>query len=255
MFLQQIDPSTLPNKVFTIAEIRRVLEFLRHQQTERATSTRRSFWPQVLADETLTECVRRHHPSSMSAWHRLIVFRLSCCCGLRSKEICHLRLKDLVLHAERPHIRIRREATKANAKGLGYARAVPLWWDSATLDDLQDYEAYLSTRKGPEGEEDNPYVVYSTKGQDSKGPTKMLTRSGMRYKWEGAVAVLPPQRRLSIHCGRHSFCSHALLVGRTIVEVQKAAGHRWITTTQVYLHALENGTDLPDVFPEEEIDW
>jgi integrase len=255
MFTQQIDYFTLPNKVLTIDEIRRVLESLREDQVSKSISTRRRLWPEVIQGESILERVRQHHPSTISAWQRLIVFRLACCCGLRNKEIRLLRLRDLVLDCERPHVRVRSEATKASAHGPGHSRAVPLWWDKSTLSDLQDYVSYLRTRRGPEGEEENPFVLYDTGGRSGRGPHMGVGRSGASYKWDSSLLVLPEHRRLSIHCGRHSFCSHALVAGRTLVEVQKAAGHRWITTTQVYLHALESGADLPDIFPEQEIDW
>jgi len=250
-----MDYFTLPNKVLTIEEIRKVLESLRDDQVARATSTRRRLWPEAIQGESLVERVRKHHPSTIAAWQRLIVFRLACCCGLRNKEIRLLRFQDLCLDFEKPYIRVRSETTKANAHGPGRSRAVPLWWDSATLNDLRDYAAYLRTRKGPTGEEGNPFVVYDTSCRDGRGPHKGVGRSGASSKWDSALLVLPEHRRLSIHCGRHSFCSHSLVAGRTLVEVQKAAGHRSIVTTQVYLHALESGTDLPDVFPEEEINW
>lgn len=245
---------TIPNKVLTIEEIRHVLKTLRDWQTESAMSNTRRFWPELLADETARErATLRNRPSSIVAWQDLITFRLSCCCGLRSKEIRGLRLKDLQLEGKYPILRVRGETSKASAFGPGRSRAVPLWWDQATLEDLRDYEAFLQTRKGPEGEEGNPFVVYPARV--GSGVQKPFSRSGIAKKWKTALSALPEHRRLSIHSGRHSFCSHALASGRTLVEVQKAAGHRWVTTTQIYLHALESGTDLPDVFPEEEIDW
>src|SRR5204863_2087529 len=66
-------------------------------------------------------------PRSGNTWLNLILVRLSCCCGLRVSEIAGLRISDIRVEAARPHIRIRRGASKG-----GRARVVPLWWDSRT---------------------------------------------------------------------------------------------------------------------------
>ena len=56
-----------------------------------------------------------HRKSSRSVNTRqtLIVFRLSCCCGLRVSEVCGLRMRDIRVNVERPYLRI----PKAVAKG------------------------------------------------------------------------------------------------------------------------------------------
>lgn len=249
-----IDP-TLPNKVFTMAEIRQVLASLRQDQTEDCMSHDRRFWPEIMDPNTLDSSVASAmtRPSSIIAWQRLILFRLSCCCGLRSMEIRGLRLNDLDLYSPRPHVRVRSEITKSSQWGPGRSRPVPLWWDSSTLEDLRDWAAYLKRMPGPPEDPRNPYVQYSI--LSAKQSAKPMGRSTLENRWRQIVKVLPEHRRLSPHKGRHSFCTHALVAGRSLKEVQQAAGHSSLITTQIYLHALESGTDLPDVFPDDEIDW
>ncbi len=70
----------------------------------------------VLADLT------RKAPRSRNSWLNLILVRLSCCCGLRVSEIAGLRISDVRVEPSRPHIRIRRGASKG-----GRPRMVPLW--------------------------------------------------------------------------------------------------------------------------------
>jgi integrase len=43
---------------------------------------------------------------------------------------------------------------------------------------------------------------------------------------------------LTIHHGRHTFISHALAGGRSLAEVQAAAGHANVALTSAYLHIL-----------------
>ena len=64
----------------------------------------------------------------------LVLFRLACCCGLRASEIAQLRLDDVRVDLERPHLRIRRGAAKG-----GRPRIVPLWWEADTLCDLRQW--------------------------------------------------------------------------------------------------------------------
>jgi integrase len=65
----------------------------------------------------------------------LILVRLACCCGLRVSEIAGLRISDVRGEPSRPHIRIRRGASKG-----GRPRVVPLWWDAGTLADLKRWK-------------------------------------------------------------------------------------------------------------------
>jgi integrase len=217
----------LPNRVLTIQEVRQVLGDLH----ERKVSTGRA---------------RLYSPGQHHAWINLAIFRLAACCGLRSKEIRNLRLSDLKLNGPKPYINIRAEITKSSRYGPGRRRAVPLWWDKGTYDDIADYAAFLKSCMAP-----NPFVIRSIRDDAVQG--RPMPRSRVADRWKTAISVLDGDRvkMLSIHCGRHTFCTHALRSGRSLKEVQIAAGHRWVSTTEVYLHALETG-HLPDVFPEED---
>src|SRR5258707_14820726 len=84
----------------------------------------------VLAD------AQRKAESSLNARRNLIIVRLACCCGLRVAEIADLQLDDVFVDVERPHLRLRREATQGHK-----TRCVPLWWDGGTLNDLRGWRA------------------------------------------------------------------------------------------------------------------
>jgi site-specific recombinase XerD len=77
-----------------------------------------------------------------------------------------------------------------------------------------------------------------SQAKSTKG--KQLSARNLQNRWRVAIKVLGPERvrLLSIHCGRHSFCSHALAGGRKITEVRDAAGHANISTTSIYSHAV-----------------
>ena len=79
----------------------------------------------------LLDDLRRKAPRSPNTRLNLVLFRLATCCGLRVSEIASLRVSDLRVKMNRPHVRIRRGAAKG-----GRPRNVPLWWDAGTLADL-----------------------------------------------------------------------------------------------------------------------
>jgi len=84
--------------------------------------------------------------------------------------------------------------------------------------------------------------ICSTSAQSFENP---LDRMNLSRRFKQAIKVLGPDCCSSIHDGRHSFASIALAAGRTLPEVRDALGHRNISTTSVYLHALDDGTVGP----------
>jgi integrase len=178
---------------------------------------------------------------SANKFRCLIIFRLSCCCGLRVKEICGLNLGDITTVGSRPAIRIRKAITKGQDEKRR-ARLVPLWWDSGTLEDLRSWVAYRrDLGAGPL----DPFICCTDAGKVGQ----RRTARGTAKQWRSAIKVLGPERvrQLSIHTGRHTFISQALHMGRKLPEVRDAAGHRSVGTTSGYLHMIES-TDVPDLF-------
>jgi len=180
--------------------------------------------------------LKRKAPRSPSTRLNLVVFRLACCCGLRASEIAGLRLDDVVVAGDRPHLRIRRHVAKG-----GRRRTVPLWWDSGTLADLAAWRA----ERGAQG---GDFFVASRTSAEGGKP---LSRHTLRKRFLTACKVLGPARRrtLTIHHGRHTFISHALAGGRSLAEVRDAAGHASLLATSAYLHvAVEDGEGTGRLF-------
>lgn len=173
----------------------------------------------------LTE-LRRKSARSRNTRLNLVLFRLATCCGLRASEIASLLVGDLRTEHTRPHLRIRRGASKG-----GRPRTVPLWWDKGTLDELAAWKAER-VRLGANAEE--PFLV---PGKSAKAGVT-FSRHTLRKRFRTACKVLGVERLagLTIHHGRHTFISHALAGGRTLAEVRDAAGHANVSITSTYLH-------------------
>lgn len=186
-----------------------------------------------------------HHPSRCrhkNTMINLMVFRLSACCGLRVKEIAGLNVGDVVLAMPQPHIRVRKAITKGVVEQRR-ERYVPLWWDKGTYEDIKRHIEFIDLPN------DYPLVCSLSRGTCGR----RIKKRSLQVRWETALRLLSPQRRaqLSIHCGRHTFCSHALAAGRTLPEVRDAAGHTNLATTSIYLHSIPDRQQPPDIFSDE----
>jgi integrase len=185
--------------------------------------------------------LKRRKKRSVSSFLNLTIFRLATCCGLRRKEIAGLRFSDLVLAGARPCIVVRKDNTKGR-QGKRRARKVPLWWDAGTLDDIKEWVAFRKTM----GVTSSSPVVC---GVSKANRGKPLTGDLLAKRWKAAIRCLGPDRvrQLSIHCGRHSFCSLSKRAGHSSIEIRDAVGHTREATTNIYLHAVESDS-VPDVF-------
>jgi len=187
---------------------------------------------------TVLSDLQRKASRSANTWLNLVLVRLSCCCGLRASEIANLHISDIRVEPSRPHIRIRRGASKG-----GRSRTVPLWWDSGTLADLAKWKAErLRLGATP----DAPFVSSLRLGR----PMKTLSRHTLRRRFRTACKVLGRERleTLTIHHGRHTFISHALAGHRTLAEVRDAAGHANVSITSAYLHVAVEDDGVGELF-------
>ena len=172
----------------------------------------------------------------------LTLFRLTTCCGLRVSEATGLRLRDVCVNVDRPRIKV----PAAVAKGMkvrrtngqtvkvgrrAVAREIPLTWDSATLADLRSWKE-LRERQGASASD-----LYLC-SQQATAFGRKLDRRNARVRFIGACRVLGEDRaeELTVHCGRHTFVSHALAGGKSLAEVREAAGHSNVSTASLYVH-------------------
>lgn len=165
----------------------------------------------------------------------LIIFRLSTFCGLRVGEISQLKVGHIAgIGGEKPQLCL----PKGIVKGKRKRRFVPLWWDKGTLDDLS---AWVRDRN------DDEWVLFI-----KNDPYRQMHVKRIQKRFKTAIRALGPSRvkQLSIHCGRHTFCSLSMYRGRSLPDVMAAAGHSGMGTTSRYVHANVSSEKMPDLLEE-----
>jgi site-specific recombinase XerD len=205
----------------------------------------------VLAD------LKRRARRSANSHQNLVIFRLATCCGLRASEITGLRIQDVRTGLARPYLFVGRAIAKCKK-----TRQVPLWWDRGTLNDLTAWKQ----RRRADGAQPTGYFVCA---MSKRARGRRLSRVNVRHRFQVACRILgdehrfigeeiygetarkkgqPYRKQLTLHHGRHSFCSHALAGGRSLAEVRDAAGHADISTTSVYIHVVGRDEEPGNLF-------
>ena len=181
----------------------------------------------------------RRKARSKNTRQNLIIFSLSTFCGLRVSEIVGLTLANVKLNREEPCIYIPKSLGKGKKK-----RTVPIWGDPT----IADLRAWKAEREDMEASSSDPFVCSLANGPKGHKKTglpslgnALITRNA-QARWKASIKVLGSERvaDLSIHSGRHSFCSHSLDRGVSLACVRDAAGHASISTTSIYLHKVGN---------------
>jgi site-specific recombinase XerD len=179
---------------------------------------------------------------SINARQNLVIVTLAAKCGLRVSEVVGINMSNVHVSAKPYNVVV----TKAVGKGKK-GRTVPIW-DVPTLKVLQQWK---EEREKQGAKPSDPFVCSQAKSTLGKP----LSRRNAQFRFKTALAPLGEERieRLSIHSGRHSFCSIALHHGKSLPDVQRAAGHSSVAVTSIYLHALGDDQPVDDLFaPQQE---
>lgn len=154
--------------------------------------------------------------------HRLLLAMLYGC-GLRSFELCKLKISDIDLDRKQVHIR----------QGKGRKdRYLPL---CELL--VRGITSYL--------ENDKP-VEYLFNGQSSAdGSYSALSTRGLQWVMRQSRQRSGIKKQITSHTLRHSYATHLLEMGTDIITLKDLLGHEDIQTTLIYLHVARVGRQLP----------
>ncbi len=151
--------------------------------------------------------------------HRLIIAMLYGC-GLRSYELCNLRIEDVDF--ERKTVFVRKQ------KGH-YDRYIPL--NGFLAGGLLKYlrSEYPVT------------YLFNSQVTQKGGEPKGLTTNGIRWLIKESRGKITTKKKITSHMLRHSYATHLLEQGLNIVSLKECLGHAHIETTMVYLHVTNLG--------------
>lgn len=145
--------------------------------------------------------------------HRLILGMLYGC-GLRSYELCNLKLADIDF--DRRTVFIPKKKGKID-------RYVPL---SQHL--VRGLKKYIKT------ETPQTYLFNSQVTKDGKA--RGLTTNGIQWVIKENRSKIGSCKKITAHTLRHSFATHLLEYGVDIVSLKELLGHAHIEMTLTYLH-------------------
>lgn len=141
--------------------------------------------------------------------------------GIRLAELLSLKRSDLQTEGRKVWLYV-------YGKG-GRQRRIPIK-DHHVITALAEY---WKKAKIPNEPEQAMFRTIGWRGPDKGAPLK---RTAVKYLVKKYVELAGIQKNIHVHSLRHTFVTHALRKSGDLPAVQKLAGHRSITSTQVYLH-------------------
>ena len=175
--------------------------------------------PNVLSIEEVNQLVKATQKLS----YRVFFFTIYSM-GLRLSEGLQLQTGDIDAQNARVYIR--------NAKG-NKDRLVPL--PEKTLHVLRDF---WKVHK-------HPVFIFPNRKRGLKNARLVdshLERGGVQSAMKKVVDDIGFKRNISCHSLRHSFATHLLEAGVSILQLQKIMGHVSLLTTAKYTHLTDNTT-------------
>ena len=152
--------------------------------------------------------------------------------GLRVSEICGLKVSDVCIEEEYPHLFVRHQ--KGGSFGGGKERTRRVAVTPELADHLRDYIAWKATIGEPL-HPDSPLLLSPRGGH--------FTRQWAYLAFKEAVRGSGIPERYHIHSCRHTYaCRLYSASGHNLRMVQKQLGHANIRVTSVYADAMLEDT-------------
>lgn len=156
-------------------------------------------------DQSLPEGVRDH-----------CMIEVLYSCGLRVSEICSLRLSDLFL--DEGFIRVIGKGNKERIVPISDRAVTELrgWFDARREIDVKPEDediVFVSARRG-----------------------RHLSRVTVFHNIKMYVERAEITKEVSPHTFRHTFATHLLEGGASLVAIQQMLGHEKLSTTEIYTH-------------------
>ncbi len=171
--------------------------------------------PVVLSKEE----VRRFIATPRYLKHRLIIATLYGC-GLRSYELCKLKLSDIDFHRMTVFV----QQQKGNTD-----RYLPLSKHLA-----RGLKKYINT--------EHPIEFLFNSQVTKDGNPQGITVRAIQWVVKENRSKIGSRKKITAHTFRHSYATHLLEDGLNIMAIKELLGHARIETTLIYLHVANTGS-------------
>lgn len=151
--------------------------------------------------------------------HKLMIATLYGC-GLRSYELCALRLSDVDF--DRKMVFISKQKGRLD-------RYVPLNNHLA-----RGLKKYIRTEK--------PEIYLFNSQKTDNGKALPMTTRGLQWVVKENRSKIETSKKITSHTLRHSYATHLLENGLNILALKELLGHVRIETTLIYLHVSNTGS-------------
>jgi len=185
--------------------------------------SKRTILPQIKRQSKLPEVLNKREVKELLSApkylkHRLILAVLYGC-GLRSYELCNLKLSDIDF--ERNTVLIKQQKGKRD-------RIVPLGKHLK-----RGLEKYIKS--------ENPEEWLFNSQITKKGKLQGITPSGIRWIVKENRSKVNTNKKIIPHTLRHTYATHLLEEGLNMLSLKELLGHARIETTLIYLHVANRG--------------
>ena len=151
--------------------------------------------------------------------HRLMIATLYGC-GLRSYELCALKLADVDF--DRKTVFIKKQKGRQD-------RYVPLSKHLA-----RGLKRYIQT--------ENPQIYLFNSQVTDNGRSLPITVRAIQWVIKENRSKIGTSKKITAHTLRHSYATHLLESGLNLIALKELLGHARIETTLIYLHVSNTGS-------------
>lgn len=205
----------------------------------------------VLAPATVQNMLQCAKNDKDKFWQTALLVFLNT--GMRPQELCGLKIEDIDYEAGMIHIRRAAKLVEVESspdvfsmgktktdlgdtKSKAGVRDLPL--DGKTLEALQDWITYMSSKPNQYG------LIFPSR---SGG---IISHSQLPHRFAHFREKHQLDKRITLYCFRHTFCTRLMLQGVPQVMVQKLMGHKDLKMImEVYTHIPDGitATAKPDI--------
>ena len=177
-----------------------------------------------LNEDEIKDILRQPNRTTLQGKRDFAILLLMIETGIRRDELCKLKRDDLKIEGKKVWLYVW-------GKG-GRQRKIPIK-DLELIESLNKYWEKANIPNDPNEQ------MFKTLGRKGKSDIRPITWKAIMWLVEKYTKLAKIPKNIHPHSLRHTFITHTLRKSGDLPAVQALAGHRSISSTQVYLHTEE----------------